>query len=110
MILHEFLDQLVEQREEMHTPVVKVQIWERIAFLLWKNGGTFVLPICNHGLAPHPSMSGIETMELFEYKALLYGAGMYTQVYELEYLPRIQARMKELDEKKKLTAKQVKWN
>lgn len=110
MLLSDFLDEPVEMREERHLPVVTVCRWERIALLLWKNGGHFQLGVCNHGLAKHKTMSGLEVMELFEFKALLFGASLYTQIWEEVYIPKVQARFVELDARRKLGEKQVKWN
>jgi hypothetical protein len=110
MLLDEFLEQEVEYREEMHYPVVLMKRWEYIALLLWKNGGNFNIGVCNTGLARHRTMTGLQVMELFEFKAVLFGAGMYSGLWDLEYVPKVQKRFKELDEHKKRMDDIVKWN
>lgn len=110
MLLDEFLEQDVEYREEMHYPVVTMKRWEYIALLLWKNGGTFNLGVCNRGLASHPTMTGLQVMELFEFKSVLFGAGMYSEQWEMEYIPKVKERFIELDAKKKRMEEIVKWN
>lgn len=110
MLLGEFLEAEVEHRSEMHLPVIKMKRWEYIALLLWKNGGHFSIGICNHGLAKHRTMTGLQVMELFEFKALLFGAAMYTDIWEMEYIPLVQERFKELDARRKKMEYNVKWN
>ena len=110
MHLEDWLNEEVEQRAEGHLQVTYVPRWKRIALLLWKNGGTFKLPICARGLAPHKRMHGVETMELFEFKAVIFGASMYSDIWEMKYIPMIEDYFKVLDKRQQKTINQIKLN
>lgn len=110
MLLGDFMDLEIEMKEEYHLPPVKRARWQRIAYLLWKNGGTFVLPDIAIALGQHKNLKPLEVKELFEYKAIVFGASFYTSIWDEVYIPKITEYMAGLDVKKKLLEDQVKYN
>lgn len=109
-MLDEFLSDEVDHWEESHLPPVRVKRWELIACLLWKNNGTFRLPMNKKGLATHRRMTGIECAELHELKGVIFGASLYDPIWEEKYIPLIEERFKVLNAKRDMYANQVKWN
>ena len=104
------MEQEVELKEEYHLPAVKRKRWERIAYLLWKNGKTFVMQDVAIALGKHHNLTAMEIKELFEYKAIIFGASMYTSIWDEQYIPLVQDYMNGLDIKKQLFENQVKYN
>jgi hypothetical protein len=100
--LTEFLNELVRHRQHQFEEYQMIERWKRLAYLLYCNGGFEVTGWGTTGYSGGIFKQGVtqdEALELIELNGVIGGASWYDLSFNTVFMPKMDAWIKELNEK-----------
>jgi len=98
----EFLNELVQHRQNEFDEYQMIERWKRLAYLLYCNGGGF--QVSGWGITGYSGgifkqgLTQNEALELIEFSGIIGGASWYDLSFDTVFMPKINDWLKELNE------------